>query len=48
MGNKEDLEFVKTLMRRIDKNWKESEVLRYDSKLSFDELLAEIEGIHLK
>jgi len=46
--NKEKLEEVKRLLREINKNWNEEEVLEYGSKLSFDELVSEVESIYLK
>ena len=48
MTNAEKLEKAKTLLNEINESWDEDDVLEYESKLSFDELVAELNGITLK
>ena len=48
MTNAEKLEKAKKLLGEINDSWSEDEVLEYGSKFSFDELVAELDGITLK
>ena len=48
MTNAEKLEKAKLLLNEISDTWSEDAVLEYGSKMSFDELVAELDSITLK